>query len=95
MEKVTISKLKNQLSAFLKKVRAGKTIVIFDRNEPVARLERIRDDIHPDERLARLARAGLLRRPSHRPPIKFLQEKAPSAKKSVVHALLEERRAGR
>jgi len=53
MEKVTISQLKNQLSAFLKKVRAGKTIVIFDRDEPIARLERIRAELHPDERLSR------------------------------------------
>jgi len=95
MEKVTISQLKNQLSAFLKKVRAGKTIVIFDRNEPVARLERIRDELHPDERLSRLARRGLLRRPSSRLPFEALREKAPGSKESVVEALVEERREAR
>jgi antitoxin (DNA-binding transcriptional repressor) of toxin-antitoxin stability system len=95
MEKVTISQLKNQLSAFLRKVRAGKTIIVFDRNEPVARIERIRGELHPDERLSSLVKAGLVRRASHRVPIKTLQEKPPSAKKSVVQALLEERRAGR
>jgi prevent-host-death family protein len=95
MEKVTISQLKNQLSAFLKKVRAGKTIVIFDRDEPVAKLERIRDELYPDERLSRLARAGLLRRPSRRMPLEILREQAPGAQESVVEALLEERREER
>ena len=95
MEKVTISQLKNQLSAFLRKVRAGKTIVIFDRHEPIARIERIKDELHPDERLSSLVKAGLVRGASRRVPIKSLQKKAPSTKRSVVQALLEERRTGR
>ena len=40
MEKATISQLKNRLSEFLKKVRAGQTVVVFDRSQPIARIER-------------------------------------------------------
>ncbi len=41
MERVTISQLKNSLSAYLKKVRAGQTVLILDRDEPIAVLERV------------------------------------------------------
>jgi antitoxin (DNA-binding transcriptional repressor) of toxin-antitoxin stability system len=95
MEKATISQLKNRLSAFLKKVRAGQTIVVFDRDQPVARLERIEGEGRSDDRLARLERAGLLRRAGRRPPVKALRARAPEPTQSVVQALLEERRDAR
>jgi prevent-host-death family protein len=95
MEKATISQLKNRLSAFLKKVRAGQTIIVFDRNQPVARLERIEDEGRSDDRVARLERAGLLRRASRRLPMKSLRTRAPEANQSVVQALLDERRDAR
>ena len=41
MDKATISKLKNNLSAYLRKVRAGHAVVIYDRDVPIARLERM------------------------------------------------------
>jgi antitoxin (DNA-binding transcriptional repressor) of toxin-antitoxin stability system len=37
----SISQTKNNLSALLEKVQAGETLIIFDRNRPVARVERI------------------------------------------------------
>src|SRR3990172_3653082 len=40
MYKATISELKNHLSAYLKKVQAGETVLVFDRNRPIARIER-------------------------------------------------------
>jgi prevent-host-death family protein len=95
MEKVTISQLKNRLSAFLKKVRAGQTILVFDRDQPVARLERIKDEGCPDDRLSRLERNGLLRRSTGRLPLETLQSPAPEAKQSVVQALLDERQEAR
>ena len=63
MESVTISQLKNSLSAYLKKVRAGQTVLILDRDEPIAVLERVDQQIlGRDERLARLEQAGLIKR---------------------------------
>lgn len=95
MEKATISQLKNHLSAYLRKVRAGHTVVIFDRDRPVARLEQVRDDSDLDERLVRLERAGLVRRPTTRLPLQILKSGAPKSRRSVTQALLEERREGR
>lgn len=95
MEKATISELKNRLSEFLKKVRAGHTVLIFDRDQPVARLERVTGDAQGEGRLARLERAGLLRRARSEAPLKALRAAVPKAKRSVTQALLEERRDAR
>ncbi|MCZ6868532.1 MAG: type II toxin-antitoxin system Phd/YefM family antitoxin [Gammaproteobacteria bacterium] len=95
MEKATISQVKNRLSAYLKKVRAGQTILILDRDEPIARLERVRAEEHPDDRLARLERAGLVRRALSPVSVEALRGPTPTSKRSVVAALLEERREER
>src|SRR5256885_14442785 len=71
MEKTTISQLKARLSAYLKKVRAGQTILIFDRDEPIARLESVNAGGRAgsgEDRVVRLERAGLLRRAARPPP---------------------------
>ena len=91
MEKATISELKNRLSAYLKKVRAGHTILILDRDQPVARLERVAAGEQAHDRLARLERSGLLRRATRPVNPKALREPVPSARESVVAALVEER----
>jgi antitoxin (DNA-binding transcriptional repressor) of toxin-antitoxin stability system len=96
MERATISELKNRLSAYLDKVRAGGTVLIFDRDQPIARIERVDAGVRPDDRIARLERAGLLRRASQPPlTLQSLPRPAPKAKRSVVAALIEERREGR
>lgn len=95
MEKATISELKNSLSAYLKKVRAGQSILILDRNHPVARLERVVAGERGDERLDRLERAGLVRRPSTPLSLKELRAPAPKPRRSVAQALVDERREGR
>lgn len=94
MEKATISQLKDRLSAYLKKVRAGRSILIVDRDEPVARLERIEPGGAQDDRLGRLERAGLVRRGKGRIDAAELRE-APRARASVLAALLDDRREGR
>jgi prevent-host-death family protein len=94
MEHVTISELKNQLSAYLKKVVAGGSVLIHDRHRPIAKLERVAETDHPDGRLERLARAGLLRRGSSKLDVGTLTAPV-SADASVVDALLAERRDGR
>ena len=95
MEKATISELKNRLSAYLRKVRAGHSILILDRDLPIARLERVTDAESGDDRLGRLERAGLVRRPKSPLSLKALRAAAPKPRKSVTQALLEERREGR
>lgn len=63
MEKATVSKLKDNLSAYLRKVRAGHPVVIYDRNVPIARLERIESSGSGTDRLALLRAQGLTRPP--------------------------------
>jgi antitoxin (DNA-binding transcriptional repressor) of toxin-antitoxin stability system len=95
VEKATISELKNQLSAYLKKVRAGETVLIYDRDQPIARLERVTGLARPDEHLIELERSGLVRRARTPVPLELLRGPAPRPKRSVVQALLDERREGR
>lgn len=99
MEKTTISRLKAHLSAYLKKVRAGRTILILDRDEPVARLERVTPapgaGDRDSDRLTRLERRGQLRRARRTVPIKELRRPAPRSRTSVVDAVLDDRRSGR
>jgi antitoxin (DNA-binding transcriptional repressor) of toxin-antitoxin stability system len=92
MEKATISEIKSRLSAYLKKVKAGQAILILDRDQPVARLERVEAATHPGDRLVRLERAGLLRRATRPVSVAKLRGPVPKSSRSVVEALLEERR---
>ena len=96
MEKATISEFKNRLSAYLKKVRAGQSVLIFDRDQPVARLESVAagGGAH-DDKLARLEAAGLIRRAQSQRLPETLRAAAPAVERSVVEALIAERRDGR
>ncbi len=97
---VKIGQLKNGLSGFLRKVRAGESVVIYDRETPIARIEpmptapqSVRND---KERLASLIARGIVLPPANpNPDWSFLNDPLPSAGASVLEALLEERRDGR
>lgn len=94
MVTVRISDLKNRLSEYLRKVRAGETVIVLDRNRPIARIERIAATAGKeaeDARIARLEAAGLITRPTAPMPLDLLRKPGPKSKRSVVEALLEER----
>jgi antitoxin (DNA-binding transcriptional repressor) of toxin-antitoxin stability system len=95
VEKATISQLKDRLSAYLKKVRAGRTIVIVDRDQPIARLERIAPGGPADDRIARLERAGIVRRGKGRVDPAALRHDPSRPGAGVLEALLDDRREGR
>ena len=63
MEKASVSHLKNNLSAYLRKVRAGHAIVVYDREVPIARLERIESAGLGSDQLASLHAKGVTRLP--------------------------------
>jgi antitoxin (DNA-binding transcriptional repressor) of toxin-antitoxin stability system len=65
MEKATVSKFKNNLSAYLRKVRAGAAVVIYERDVPVARVERIESSGSGADRLQLLSVEGVTRPPRH------------------------------
>jgi prevent-host-death family protein len=95
----TVTEAKNRLSALLDRVRAGETVLIVDRGVPVARLESA-VATEPDEldgRLARLERAGLIRRGTGRLPGEIIEKTPPALLRDadVVAMLIEERREGR
>ena len=91
---VGISELKNKLSAYLDKVRAGETVLVLDRGVPVAELTPA-NDVSDDERIRRLVRKGIARPAKGPPPLHLLDEAPPKSGASVLEALLEERREGR
>lgn len=81
-------------------VRHGETILIMDRNKPVARLEPVLTGESGDSegRLARLERAGIIRRPTKSGPLTSIVNSSPPSPEpgvSVLQALLEERSEGR
>ncbi len=64
MKTASVTESKHGLSGLLRHVKAGKSVLIFDRNVPVARLEPITPGSLPDDqRLLALERQGLIRRP--------------------------------
>jgi antitoxin (DNA-binding transcriptional repressor) of toxin-antitoxin stability system len=63
MERATVSKLRNNLSAYLRKVRAGSAVVIYERDVPIARLERIESTSRGTDRLKLLGVEGVARPP--------------------------------
>ena len=95
MKTATISEAKNKLSQLLDWVKAGETVIITDRDVPVAKLESIQ---RPSEgeaygRMERLIRAGIAKGPVKPLPKGFFDRKLPVPAKgmSVLDALLEER----
>lgn len=98
MEKATVSKLKNNLSAYLRKVRSGQPVVIYDRDLPIARIERIEVSGRGADRLALLAAQGITRPATRSLSLRELRALLPrplpqSAR--LLDALLEERSHGR
>ena len=61
MKSVNIAELKNHLSLYLNKVKAGEEILICDRNQPVARIVPLSRDRDQDAELLALAAQGKLR----------------------------------
>ena len=95
MKTASITEAKNGLSALIDRVRAGDSVLITDRGVPVARLEPMAQYPDPDGRIARLERAGIVRRGTG--PVS-LEELGPPPKMpdgvSLVETVLEERRSG-
>jgi prevent-host-death family protein len=97
MTTVSVTEAKNNLSKLLKKVRHGQSVLILDRNVPVARLEPLppgsRESDQP--KIADLVRMGLAKMGTGKLPKDFWTRPRPKFHASVVEAILEERREGR
>jgi prevent-host-death family protein len=97
MKTATITEAKNGLSALLDQVKAGESIVITDRGMPVAVIEPVTGRIDVEDRLARLERAGLIRRGTGEIPLEIMSTPAPTVRGdglSAAEIVIEERRTG-
>jgi prevent-host-death family protein len=96
METASISEVKNGLSAIIDRVKAGESVVVTDRGIPVAVIEPVTGRIDVEDRLARLERAGILKRGTGKVPLDLLRTPGPKLADghTLVEAILEERRSG-
>ena len=97
MTTASITQAKNNLSKLIKKVRHGESVLILDRNIPVARLEPLPPGSREadEARLVELERRGLLKRGTGKLPKDFWTRPRPKLKGSAVQALLDERKEAR
>ena len=95
MKIASISHTKNQLSALIDKVRHGETILIMDRDRPVARLEPVLPEAEADGRLMKLEREGVIHRTRPKQAACILSEAPPKSESSLLDALIAERIEGR
>ena len=96
MKNARISELRDSLSEYLARVRKGETVIVYDRDTPIARIEPIppAEESLPD--WAREAeRRGILSPPKIRDGAKLPPPVKVDPKFSLLAALLEERRSGR
>jgi antitoxin (DNA-binding transcriptional repressor) of toxin-antitoxin stability system len=99
VKKARIAVAKNTLSRLIDDVKRGETILILDRDTPVARLEPIsRDPDLATDRMADLVKRGIVAPPRKPLPAGAFTDRPlptlpPGA--SSVRALLEERDSGR
>ena len=95
MKQAKIANLKDNLSRYLEHVRRGGSVLVLDRDRPVARLVPLpHDGAHgASERLARLERQGLVRRGTGRSSV-TAASKPVRLPGGVLRGLLEERERG-
>jgi antitoxin (DNA-binding transcriptional repressor) of toxin-antitoxin stability system len=98
MKSAKIAELRNRLSSFLRYVRRGGVVRVYDRDVPIADLvptEAMAGARNDEELLAAMERRGVVQPPEEPGPFpKELLRPGPRCP-GVVEALLEERREGR
>jgi prevent-host-death family protein len=97
MKRESISSAKNRLSALIRRVQRGESVLITDRGVPVAQLVPVQLGPGVPERIVALAQQGLARLPTQVPDAAWLDQPRPQPTPGpgVVDLLLEERRLGR
>lgn len=95
MKTATISQAKNHLSQLISRVKRGETVLILERDRPVARLVPIDVAHSDDERLNELERRGVLRRAPLGPLKKLPPPINWPENAGVLDALLREREEAR
>jgi antitoxin (DNA-binding transcriptional repressor) of toxin-antitoxin stability system len=99
MKRAKIGDLKNNLSRYLDYVRSGGSVLVLDRDRPIAQIVPLHatgtaDAQRDDEHLRRLERLGLIRRGKGGLPAWFGKRGPYRVHGSVLKDLLDERRSG-
>jgi antitoxin (DNA-binding transcriptional repressor) of toxin-antitoxin stability system len=99
MRRAKIAELKNNLSRYLDHVRAGGTVLVLDRDEPIAEIVPLqaarKAPVDTDEELlARLERTGMVRRGKGSVSAWLKTHRPVKVRGSVLKDLLDERRSG-
>jgi antitoxin (DNA-binding transcriptional repressor) of toxin-antitoxin stability system len=99
MKTAGIAELKNNLSRYLEHVRAGGTVMVLDRDAPVAQIvplpkAGIITSKGDEARLARLERKGLIRRGKGGLPDWLKRHQPVRLRGSMLRDLLSERESG-
>jgi prevent-host-death family protein len=98
MKRAKIAELKNNLSRYLEHVKAGESVLVLDRDQPVAQIIPLhrsdRGSKDNESRLLRLERRGLIRRGAGGLPDWLGKRKPPRLRGSVLKDLLREREGG-
>jgi prevent-host-death family protein len=94
MKTVNIGDLKNNLSHYLSEVRQGRSVLVKDRNKPIARIVPLswsEDD--EESELAALAAEGKVTLPIEKGglPELFFKAKLPSVDRDAARMLIEDR----
>lgn len=97
MRTVSVSYAKNNLSALLREIRGGATVVITDRGVPVARLTPPPSAPGISAAAVELAQRGRLTLPKREPTTDWLDlpRPIPATDASALRALLDERESSR
>ena len=99
MIRVTISEIKDRMSAYLRRVKSGETVIVMERKTPIARIVPVSsepegpvqdDEVAEEARLTRLEQAGIVRRLGHGSPLEALDRPLPK-ETCLLDALLAER----
>jgi prevent-host-death family protein len=96
MKNARISELRDRLSEYLARVRTGETVIVYDRDTPIARIDPIApaaEDL-PDWVLEAY-RKGIATPPRIRDGARLPRPMKPKKPVGLLEALLEERRTGR
>ena len=98
MKKARIAELKNNLSRYLEHVKGGGSVLVLDRDQPVAQIVPLQPTARGsgagEDRLVRLERRGLIRRGTGGLPDWVGRRKPPRLRGSVLKDLLDERAGG-
>lgn len=78
--------LKVRLGTYLRRVRAGRTLLVTDRGQPVAEIRPVPAEVGSDAVLARLEAAGAVARPSRTalPAFRPVVSRGPSVAAAVI-----------